>query len=155
MPHPCFSFRPWLLFFSQEIGGLNLEANVTADGALAMEKGLATLKSEMREVEGELSRKEQEFDMDMDAVQMVSSRIFPQEITLNLPIWETPFQDWFVFLFLQVIAEAQRVENRAKNAGVTIQDTLNTLDGILHLIGMWSIHNLPAPCSRASPQKTD
>lgn len=87
----------------QEIGGLNLEANVTADGALAMEKGLATLKSEMREVEGELSRKEQEFDMDMDAVQMV-------------------------------IAEAQRVENRAKNAGVTIQDTLNTLDGILHLI---------------------
>ncbi|XP_045372599.2 laminin subunit gamma-2 [Camelus bactrianus] len=87
----------------QEIGGLNLEANVTADGALAMEKGLATLKSEMRDVEGELARKEQEFDMDMDAVQMV-------------------------------ITEAQRVDNRAKNAGVTIQDTLNTLDGILHLI---------------------
>ncbi|KAF4018642.1 hypothetical protein G4228_010088 [Cervus hanglu yarkandensis] len=87
----------------QEIGSLNLEANVTADGALAMEKGLATLKSEMRKVEGELARKEQEFDVDMDAVQTV-------------------------------ITEAQRVDSRAKNAGVTIQDTLNTLDGILHLI---------------------
>ncbi|XP_058395887.1 laminin subunit gamma-2 [Diceros bicornis minor] len=87
----------------QEIGSLNLEANVTADGALAMEKGLATVKSEMREVEGELARKEQEFDMDTDAVQMV-------------------------------ITEARRVDNRAKNAGVMIQDTLNALDGILHLI---------------------
>ncbi|XP_057584126.1 laminin subunit gamma-2 [Hippopotamus amphibius kiboko] len=87
----------------QEIGSLNLEANVTADGALAMEKGLATLKSEMRAVEGELARKEREFDMDMDTVQAV-------------------------------ISEAQRVDNRAKNAGVTIQDTLDTLDGILHLI---------------------
>ncbi|XP_004396930.1 PREDICTED: laminin subunit gamma-2 [Odobenus rosmarus divergens] len=87
----------------QEIGSLNLGANVTADGALAMEKGLATLKSEVREVEGELARKEQEFDLDMDAVQMV-------------------------------ITEAQRVDNRAKNAGATIQDTLNSLDSILHLI---------------------
>ncbi|XP_010638850.1 laminin subunit gamma-2 [Fukomys damarensis] len=87
----------------QEIGSLNLEANVTADGALAMEKGLATLKSEMREVEGELARKELEFDTDMDAMQMV-------------------------------ITEAQRVDTRAKNAGVTIQDTLNSLDSILHLI---------------------
>lgn len=46
-----------------------------------MEKGLASLKSEMREVEGELARKEQEFDTDKDAVQMVSSCSFP---------WETP-----------------------------------------------------------------
>uniref|UniRef100_A0A8D2CU09 Laminin subunit gamma-2 n=1 Tax=Sciurus vulgaris TaxID=55149 RepID=A0A8D2CU09_SCIVU len=87
----------------QEIESLNLEANVTADGALAMEKGLATLKSEMREVEGELARKKLEFDTDTDAVQMV-------------------------------ITEAQRVDTRAKNAGVAIQDTLNTLDDILHLI---------------------
>uniref|UniRef100_A0A8C9P8W3 Laminin subunit gamma-2 n=1 Tax=Spermophilus dauricus TaxID=99837 RepID=A0A8C9P8W3_SPEDA len=87
----------------QEIGSLNLEANVTADGALAMEKGLATLKSEMREVETELARRQLEFDTDRDAVQMV-------------------------------ITEAQRVDTRAKNAGVTIQDTLSTLDGILHLI---------------------
>lgn len=87
----------------QEIESLNLEANVTADGALAMEKGLATLRSEMREVDGELARKEREFDMDMDAVQVV-------------------------------ITEAQGANNRAKNAGVTIQDTLDNLDSILHLI---------------------
>lgn len=99
MPHPSLSFRPWLLFFSQEIESLNLEANVTADGALAMEKGLASLKSEMREVEGELARKEHEFDMDMDAVQMVSSHSFAREILLNLPIWKTPFRVSFcVFL---------------------------------------------------------
>lgn len=87
----------------QEIGSLNLDANVTADGALDMEKGLATLKSELREVEGELARKEQEFDVDVGVVQ-------------------------------RVISEAQRVDNRAKNAGVTIQDTLDTLDSILHII---------------------
>nr|XP_044997141.1 laminin subunit gamma-2 [Jaculus jaculus] len=87
----------------KEIGSLNLEANVTADGALAMEKGLATLKSEMREVEGELARKELEFDTERDTVQLV-------------------------------ITEAQRADARAKHAGVTIQDTLNTLDSILHLI---------------------
>ncbi|XP_028386601.1 laminin subunit gamma-2 [Phyllostomus discolor] len=87
----------------QEIGSLNLDANVTADGALDMEKGLATLKSELREVEGELARKEREFDVDVDTVQ-------------------------------KVISEAQRVDNRAKNAGVTIQDTLDTLDSILHII---------------------
>ncbi|XP_036768473.2 laminin subunit gamma-2 [Manis pentadactyla] len=85
----------------QEIETLNLEANVTADGALAMEKGLAALRSRVREVEGELERREQEPDPDLDAV----------------------------------ITEAQRVDNRAKNAGVAIQDTLNTLDSILHLIG--------------------
>lgn len=46
---------------------------MTADGALAMEKGLATLKSEMREMEGELARKELEFVTDKDAVQLVSA----------------------------------------------------------------------------------
>ncbi|KAH0503544.1 Laminin subunit gamma-2 [Microtus ochrogaster] len=87
----------------QEIGSLNLEANMTADGALAMEKGLATLKSEMREVEEELARKELEFDVDKDTMQLV-------------------------------VTEVQQADARAKSAGVTIQDTLNTLDSILHLI---------------------
>lgn len=101
MPHPSLSFRPWLLFFSQEIESLNLEANVTADEALAMEKELATLRSEMREVDGELARKEQEFDMDMDAVQMVSSHSFPREILSNLPIWKTPFKTSLCVFFLR------------------------------------------------------
>lgn len=42
---------------------------MTADGALAMEKGLAALRSGVREVEGELERREQEPDTDLDAVQ--------------------------------------------------------------------------------------
>lgn len=54
-----------------------MEANVTADGALALEKGLAALKSEVREVEEELARKELEFDVDKDTVQLVSDRSFP------------------------------------------------------------------------------
>lgn len=116
---------------------------MTADGALAMEKGLATLKSEMREVEGELARKEREFGTSTDAVQMVSSRDFPAESTLTLPVWEHPCKMGLCLCFPQVITEAQRVDNTARNAGVTIQDTLNMLDGILYLIGMWSIHNLP------------
>lgn len=110
-----------------------------------MEKGLASLKSEMRDVEGELARKEQEFATDEDAVQMVSAGGFPGETPLNLPLWETLFQDEFVFLFPQVITEAQRVDNRARNAGVTIQDTLNALDGILHLIGTWNTTHHPTP----------
>lgn len=100
MPHPCLSFRPWLLFSSQEIGGLNLEANVTADGALAAEKGLASLKSELRDVEGELARKEQELAADEDAVQMVSSRAaLPGRAPHTCPAGERPSgQVCFFFL---------------------------------------------------------
>lgn len=58
-----------------------MEANATADGALAMEKGLATLKSEMREMEGELARKELEFDADKNAVQLVSAGVFLLELS--------------------------------------------------------------------------
>lgn len=152
VPHPSLPFRPWLLSSSQEIGSLNLEANVTADGALDMEKGLATLKSEMREVDGELARKEQEFDVDVDMVQRVSSRSFAQEIPLNVPAGGDALSRQVCVYFSQVISEAQRVDNRAKNAGVTIQDTLDALDSILHLIGMWSAHQPPAPRSRPLPR---
>lgn len=55
----------------QEIGRLNLDANTTADAALALEKGMATLSSGIRDVEGELGRKELEFGQDGDAVQRV------------------------------------------------------------------------------------
>ncbi|XP_058525689.1 laminin subunit gamma-2 [Ochotona princeps] len=56
----------------QDIGSLNLEANGTADGALALEKGLATLKSDLRELQGELASKGLELDSDMDTVQAVA-----------------------------------------------------------------------------------
>lgn len=120
-----------------------MEANVTADGALAMEKGLATLKSEMREMEGELARKELEFDTDKDAVQLVSAGVIPCELSLVAKTKITS-QNTFVLTRPQVITEAQQADARAKSAGVTIQDTLNTLDSILHLIGLWSIHSFPA-----------
>nr|XP_051697376.1 laminin subunit gamma-2 isoform X2 [Oryctolagus cuniculus] len=87
----------------REIGSVNLEANVTADGALALEKGLATLKSEMRDTEGELASRGLALASDTDAVQAV-------------------------------LAEAQRVGAKADRAGATVLDTLDTLDGILHLI---------------------
>lgn len=57
-----------------------------------------------------------------------------------------------MFLFLQVITEAQRVDNRAKNAGATIQDALDTLDSILHLISTWSVHRLPARAAGLLPE---
>lgn len=110
-----------------------MEANVTADGALAMEKGLATLKSEMREMEGELARKELEFDTDKDTVQLVSAGVFPCALSLVAKTKITS-QNTFVLTRPQVITEAQQADARATSAGVTIQDTLNTLDGILHLI---------------------
>lgn len=121
-----------------------MEANVTADGALAMEKGLATLKSEMREVEGELARKELEFDTDKDSLQLVSAGVFPRELSLVAKTKRTS-QNTFVLTCPQVITEAQQADARAKSAGVTIQDTLNALEGILRLIGLWSSHSVPAP----------
>lgn len=87
----------------QEMGSLNTEANMTADGALALEKGLATLRGEMRNMEGTLESKGQALDEQEDAVQ-------------------------------KVMNEAQRAEIKAKSTSVSIQDTLNDLNSILHLI---------------------
>ncbi|KAL8178114.1 UNVERIFIED_CONTAM: hypothetical protein K2H54_030112 [Gekko kuhli] len=58
----------------QEIGRLTLEANRTADGVLALEKGVMSLQREAREVESQLQRKGLEVDLDasmaQEAVQM-------------------------------------------------------------------------------------
>uniref|UniRef100_A0A452J151 Uncharacterized protein n=1 Tax=Gopherus agassizii TaxID=38772 RepID=A0A452J151_9SAUR len=53
----------------QEIRRLNLEANRTADGVLALEKGVITLLNEAREAERELTRKALEVDMDATTAQ--------------------------------------------------------------------------------------
>lgn len=108
---------------------------MTADGALAMEKGLAILKSEMREMEGELARKELEFDTDKDAVQLVSAVVSPCELSL-VAKRKIASQNTSVLTRPQVITEAQQADARATSAGVAIQDTLNALDSILHLIGL-------------------
>lgn len=115
---------------------------MTADGALAMEKGLAALKSEVREVEEELARKELEFDVDKDTVQLVSDCSFPGSSLESCR--DKNKLSRHLCNPLQVITEVQQADARAKSAGVTIQDTLNTLDSILHLIGLCSIHGLPA-----------
>ncbi|XP_055963971.1 laminin subunit gamma-2 [Sorex fumeus] len=87
----------------QEMGSLNSKANVTADGALAFEKGLATLRTELRDMEGALDSRGRALDAGADAVQ-------------------------------RVMSEAQRAETRAQSAGVSVQETLDALDSILHLI---------------------
>ncbi|KAG6930808.1 laminin subunit gamma 2 [Chelydra serpentina] len=53
----------------QEIRRLNSEANRTADGVLALEKGVLALLDEAREAERKLTRKALEIDMDATAAQ--------------------------------------------------------------------------------------
>ncbi|XP_053103696.1 laminin subunit gamma-2 [Hemicordylus capensis] len=53
----------------QEIGRLALEANRTADGVLALEKGITSLQFEAREMEGELQSKALEIDTDATMAQ--------------------------------------------------------------------------------------
>uniref|UniRef100_A0A8C3HRA0 Laminin subunit gamma 2 n=1 Tax=Chrysemys picta bellii TaxID=8478 RepID=A0A8C3HRA0_CHRPI len=55
----------------QEIRRLNSEANRTADGVLALEKGVIALLNEAREAERELTRKTLEVDMDATTGQEV------------------------------------------------------------------------------------
>ncbi|XP_066480634.1 laminin subunit gamma-2 [Tiliqua scincoides] len=54
---------------AQEIGRLTLEANRTADGVLALEKGIMSLRIEAREAESELQRKTLEIDTDATMAQ--------------------------------------------------------------------------------------
>ncbi|NXW62148.1 LAMC2 protein, partial [Eurystomus gularis] len=53
----------------QEITRLKVEANKTADGVLALEKAVATLQREAKEVEGEFERKLLEVEADASVIQ--------------------------------------------------------------------------------------
>uniref|UniRef100_A0A8B9EXT8 Laminin subunit gamma 2 n=1 Tax=Amazona collaria TaxID=241587 RepID=A0A8B9EXT8_9PSIT len=81
----------------QEITRLKVEANKTADGVLALEKAVATLRREAKEVDGEFERKRLEVEADM-------------------------------------AQEAQRVHEKAGQAGVVVQETLSALEELLHLM---------------------
>ncbi|XP_038613826.1 laminin subunit gamma-2 [Tachyglossus aculeatus] len=59
----------------QEIGRLTLEANKTADGALALENGLGGLRNDVTVTEGELKKKEQEFDRGDATIQAVMEEV--------------------------------------------------------------------------------
>uniref|UniRef100_A0A663EJU8 Laminin subunit gamma 2 n=1 Tax=Aquila chrysaetos chrysaetos TaxID=223781 RepID=A0A663EJU8_AQUCH len=80
----------------QEITQLKVEANKTADGVLALEKAVATLQREAKEVDGEFERKLLEVEADA--------------------------------------TEAQKVHAKAGRAGVVVQETLSTLEELLHLM---------------------
>ncbi|KAM6396451.1 laminin subunit gamma-2 isoform 1-T1 [Pluvialis apricaria] len=56
----------------QEITRLKVEANKTADGVLALEKAVATLKREAKEVDGEFERKFSEVEADAAVIQEIS-----------------------------------------------------------------------------------
>ncbi|KFP19203.1 Laminin subunit gamma-2, partial [Egretta garzetta] len=53
----------------QEITRLKMEANKTADGVLALEKAVATLQREAKEVDGEFERKLSEVEADASVIQ--------------------------------------------------------------------------------------
>lgn len=59
----------------QEIMRLRLEANRTADGALALERGVIALRDEAREAEREFTRKALEINMDATAVQKTGQEV--------------------------------------------------------------------------------
>ncbi|NXG78682.1 LAMC2 protein, partial [Baryphthengus martii] len=60
------------LGIQQEIKQLKVEANKTADGVLALEKAVATLQREAKEVDGEFERKVLEVEADAAVIQEVA-----------------------------------------------------------------------------------
>ncbi|NWW75750.1 LAMC2 protein, partial [Climacteris rufus] len=87
----------------EEIAQLKVEANKTADGVLALEKAVATLRQEAKEVDGEFERKLSEVEADAAVIQKTAQ-------------------------------EAQRVHDKASQAGVAVQETLRALEELLHLM---------------------
>uniref|UniRef100_A0A8C8AHD4 Laminin subunit gamma 2 n=1 Tax=Otus sunia TaxID=257818 RepID=A0A8C8AHD4_9STRI len=88
----------------QEIAQLKVEANKSADGVLALEKAVATLQREAKEVDGEFERKLKEVEADAAVIQEVDAE------------------------------EAQRVHAKAGRAGVVVQETLSALEELLRLM---------------------
>lgn len=66
-----------------------MEANKTADGVLALEKAVATLQREAKEVDGEFERKLSEVEADASVIQEVGPRLlhlapFPVDVWVRL-----------------------------------------------------------------------
>lgn len=109
-----------------------MEANKTADGVLALEKAVATLRREAKEVDGEFQRKRLEVEADAAVIQEVgpisptlpsSPLTFGLDIALHL-----------LPCLLQTAREAQRVHAKAGQAGVVMQEMLSALEELLHLM---------------------
>lgn len=71
-----------------------MEANKTADGVLALEKAVATLQREAKEVDGEFERKLSEVEADAAVIQQVGLHLphlapFPVEVWARLRLTTT------------------------------------------------------------------
>ncbi|NWU99717.1 LAMC2 protein, partial [Upupa epops] len=91
------------LGIQQEITQLKVNANKSADGVLALEKAVATLQREAKEVDSEFERKLLEVEADAAVIQ-------------------------------ETAQEAQTVHAKAGQAAVVVQETLRTLEDLLHLM---------------------
>ncbi|NWT59393.1 LAMC2 protein, partial [Erythrocercus mccallii] len=87
----------------EEIARLKGEANKTADGVLALEKAVATLRHEAKEVDDTFERKLSEVEADAAVIEKTAQ-------------------------------EAQRVHDKAGQAGVAVQQMLSALEELLHLM---------------------
>ncbi|NXY21854.1 LAMC2 protein, partial [Atrichornis clamosus] len=87
----------------EDIARLKVEANRTADGVLALEKAVATLRHEAKEVDDEFERKLSEVEADAAAIQ-------------------------------ETAQEAQRVHDKAGQAGAAVQEMLSALEELLLLM---------------------
>ncbi|NXE93168.1 LAMC2 protein, partial [Menura novaehollandiae] len=87
----------------EDIARLKVEANRTADGVLALEKAVATLRHEAKEMDDEFERKLSEVEVDAAVIQ-------------------------------ETAQEAQRVHDKAGQAGVAVQEMLSALEELLHLM---------------------
>ncbi|KAL9845924.1 laminin subunit gamma-2 [Geothlypis trichas] len=87
----------------EEIARLREEANKTADGVLALEKAVATLQLEAKEVDEAFERKLSEAEADAAAIEKTAQ-------------------------------EAQRVHDKAGQAGAAVQQMLSALEELLRLM---------------------
>ncbi|NXD40462.1 LAMC2 protein, partial [Copsychus sechellarum] len=87
----------------EDIAQLKGEANKTADGVLALEKAVATLQQEAKEVEDSFERKLLEVEADAAVIEKTAQ-------------------------------EAQRVHDKAGQAGAAVQKTLTALEELLRLM---------------------
>lgn len=76
---------------------LRLEANKTADGVLALEKAVAALQHEAKEVDGEFQSKVSEAEADAAMIQEVGPWL-PQRAHFSVDFWAKVCLTAFIFL---------------------------------------------------------
>lgn len=77
---------PFPIHNTQEIARLKEEANRTADGVLALEKAVATLRHEAKEVDDAFERKFSEVEADAAVIEKVGSHL-PCLVSFPVDLW--------------------------------------------------------------------